>query len=231
MSYFFGSPNEGTRKPLRKGGKTKKRSHYPRAGRRVGGSGYVPTNGTTGTSLIGTGKTDTENFLRPTTAMKGGKLTSFYNVLIENLYSLNNSKFFAGFIMLIVNIGSKHITIDLSNSQESYIKYTLGRQILVFAILWMATRDIVVALILSCVFILFADYLFNENSKYCMFAGHGTELKDVIDADGDGKISEKEIQDAISILKKAHDKKIEQNKKSGAEDKDVKNTLVRENFM
>ena len=60
--------------------------------------------------------------------------------LIENLRSLNHSKFFAGIVMLTVNIGSKHITIDISKSQEAYVKYTLGRQILIFAILWMGTR-------------------------------------------------------------------------------------------
>ncbi len=67
--------------------------------------------------------------------------------------------------MLTLNISSKYVTLGLSTSQEEFLKYTLGRQILVFAILWMGTRDIVVALILTCVFILFADYLFNDNSN------------------------------------------------------------------
>ena len=123
--------------------------------------------------------------------------------LIENLRSLNHSKFFAGIVMLTVNIGSKHITIDISKSQEAYVKYTLGRQILIFAILWMGTRDIVIALILTCVFILLADYLFNENSKFCVLPDKYKQLHKLLDQDGDGKISEKEVNDAISILKKA----------------------------
>ena len=59
--------------------------------------------------------------------------------------------------------GSKYISLELSKTQEDYVKYTLGRQILVFAILWMGTRDIVIALLLTCVFIVFADYLLNDN--------------------------------------------------------------------
>ena len=94
------------------------------------------------------------------------KAQSSFDIFVEHLYALNNSKFFAGIIMLIMNIGSKYITLELSKSQEDYVKYTLGRQILVFAILWMGTRDIVVALVLTCVFIVFADYLLNDNSKY-----------------------------------------------------------------
>ena len=108
---------------------------------------------------------------------KGKKSKSVLQIFLDNLYSLNNSKFFAGFVMLTMNIGSKYISIELSDSQESYLKYTLGRQILVFAILWMGTRDIVVALILTCVFILFADYLFNENSKYCLMPSQMKDLE------------------------------------------------------
>ena len=151
--------------------------------------------------------------------------------IMENIYSLNNSKFFAGFVMLTMNIGSKYITIELSDSQESYIKYTLGRQILIFAILWMGTRDIVVALILTCVFILFADYLFNENSKYCLIPHHLNKLKNVIDTDGDGKISEKEVKDAIKILKKAHLKKLNKKSKSNQDDEIVSKGLIQENFI
>ena len=103
--------------------------------------------------------------------------SSIIKSFLEHIYSLNNSKFFAGFIMLIMNIGSKYVTIELSSSQESYLKYTLGRQLLIFAILWMGTRDIVVALILTCVFIFFADYLLNENSKYCLIPHHLNKLK------------------------------------------------------
>ena len=78
---------------------------------------------------------------------------------------LNDNKFFAGVIMLTMNIGSKYVAIELSKTQENYIKYSLGRQILVFAILWMGTRDIFTSLVLTAIFILLADYLFNENSK------------------------------------------------------------------
>ena len=35
---------------------------------------------------------------------------------------LNSSKFFAGIVMILLNIGSKYITIELSKSQSSIIK-------------------------------------------------------------------------------------------------------------
>ena len=50
---------------------------------------------------------------------------------------LNNSKFFAGLVMIMLNIGSKYVTIELSKSQEAYLKNSVGRQLLIFAISWM----------------------------------------------------------------------------------------------
>ena len=126
------------------------------------------------------------------------------------LASLNNSKFFAGIVMIMLNIGSKYITIELSKSQEAYLKYSLGRQLLIFSIAWMGTRDIVLSLILTAVFIILADYLFNEDSSFCILPNKFKELKHIIDKDGDGVISEKEINDALKVLDKANKQKSKQ---------------------
>tara|TARA_B100000424_G_C22648618_1_gene357858 strand:+ start:13 stop:498 length:486 start_codon:yes stop_codon:yes gene_type:complete len=151
-----------------------------------------------------------------------------WNIFVEHIYRLNSSKFFTGLVMLTLNIGSKYITLELSTSQEEYIKYTLGRQILVFAILWMGTRDIVTALILTCVFILFADYLFNDNSKYCVIPYSYTEKVN----DKESKpISQKEINDAIHVLKQARSQKQIASQKSDDRDFYIKKGLYKENFI
>lgn len=128
----------------------------------------------------------------------------------STLSSLNNSKFFAGIVMIMLNIGSKYITIELSKSQEAYLKYSLGRQLLIFSIAWMGTRDIILSLILTAVFIILADYLFNEDSYFCILPNRFKELKHTIDKDGDGVISEKEINDALKVLDKANKQKSKQ---------------------
>ena len=122
----------------------------------------------------------------------------------NTLTSLNNSKFFAGIVMIMLNIGSKYITIELSKSQEAYLKYSLGRQLLIFSIAWMGTRDIILSLILTAVFIILADYLFNEDSTFCILPNKFKELKNIVDKNGDGVISEKEVNDALKVLDKAN---------------------------
>jgi len=130
---------------------------------------------------------------------------------------LNDNKFFAGVIMLTMNIGSKYVSIELSKTQENYIKYSLGRQILVFAILWMGTRDIFTSLILTAIFILIADYLFNENSKYCLIPDKYKELEDKV-------VTTNEVNNAIHTLKLAQ-------KNKNAEDPQINNILYKENFI
>ena len=144
--------------------------------------------------------------------------------LFSGLKILNDSKFFAGLIILTMNIGSKYITVDLSKTQENYIKYSLGRQILIFAIIWMGTRDIVTSLIMTVIFILFADYLFNEHSRYCIIPEQYKELAIQVEAEKT-KVTQKEVNDAIQVLKLAH----KLNKKEDS--LNIENTLYKENFI
>ena len=43
------------------------------------------------------------------------------SVILEYLKALNNSKFFAGLVMIMLNIGSKYVTIELSKNREKVI--------------------------------------------------------------------------------------------------------------
>jgi hypothetical protein len=121
----------------------------------------------------------------------------------ENLASLNNSKFFAGLVMIMLNIGSKYITIELSKTQEEYLKNHVARQILIFSISWMGTRDILMSLALTAIFIIMTEFLFNENSKFCVIPLEYRKYKDVLDLNGDGVVTPDEIKKAEELLKKA----------------------------
>ena len=121
----------------------------------------------------------------------------------KHLASLNNSKFFAGLVMIMLNIGSKYITIELSKTQEEYLKNHVARQVLIFSISWMGTRDILMSLGLTAIFIVLTDFLFNENSKFCVIPMEYRKYKDVLDLNGDGVVTPDEIKKAEEILSKA----------------------------
>jgi hypothetical protein len=116
---------------------------------------------------------------------------------------LNNSKFFAGVVMILLNVGSKFITINFSKSTEEYLKFSLSKQLLVFSMAWMGTRDIYIALGLTAVFTILSDHLFNEESRLCIVPEKYRVLNKLLDSNGDGDITETEIAAAIAVLEKA----------------------------
>jgi hypothetical protein len=127
---------------------------------------------------------------------------------LNNVFSsVNNSKFFAGIMMLMVNIGSRYVTVKFSKSQEEYIKNQIAREFLIFSIIWMATRDVIISVIMTASFIILADYLFNENSKFCILPEKFKNLQYLIDSNNDGIITDEEIKKAEDILKKAKTQK------------------------
>lgn len=121
----------------------------------------------------------------------------------NHIMFLNNSKFFAGVVMILLNIGSKFISIQFSKSTEEYLKMNVTKQLLVFAMAWMGTRDIYTALVLTAVFTILSDHLFNEESPYCCVPQKFRILAKIIDENNDGVVSEQDINNAIAILEKA----------------------------
>lgn len=121
----------------------------------------------------------------------------------NHIMYLNNSKFFAGVVMILLNVGSKFISIQFSKSSEEYLKMTVTKQILVFSMAWMGTRDIYTALVLTAVFTVLSDHLFNEESPYCCVPEKYRVLSTLIDTNNDGDISQDEINNAITILENA----------------------------
>jgi len=125
----------------------------------------------------------------------------------HHIMYLNNSKFFAGIIMILLNVGSKFISIQFSKSTEEYMKYTVSKQLLVFSMAWMGTRDIYTALGLTAIFTILSEYLFNEESHLCIVPPQYRVLDKLVDENNDGTVSEPELSAAIAVLDKARKEK------------------------
>ena len=127
-------------------------------------------------------------------------------VIGQYLGYLNNSKFFAGLVMIMLNIGSKYITIELSKSQEQYLKNNIGRQLLIFAISWMGSRDILVAFALTAIFTILTEHLFNEKSALCIIPKQYRQYEHLLDLDKNNIVTQEEINKATEVLEKARKK-------------------------
>lgn len=149
----------------------------------------------------------------------GGKTTIFtplmngIGYMNSHIMYLNNSKFFAGIIMILLNVGSKFIAIQFSKSTEEYMKYTVSKQLLVFSMAWMGTRDIYTSLGLTAVFTILSDHLFNEESNLCIVPYQYRILHKLVDTNNDGNVNETELSAAIAVLEKAKRRKQRQGQK------------------
>ena len=156
---------------------------------------------------------------QPSLPQLGGKPTIFtplmngIGYINHHIMYLNNSKFFAGVIMILLNVGSKFITIQFSKSTEEYMKWSVSKQLLVFAMAWMGTRDIYAALGLTAVFTILSEYLFNEESSLCIVPQKYRVLEKLLDTDDDNVVSELELSAAVAVLEKAKREKQRKNQK------------------
>ena len=128
------------------------------------------------------------------------KITKYLN---NQVVQLNQSKIFAGVMIIILNVSSKYVNLKLSKSMESYLKHTFNRNILVFAISWMGTRDIYVALFMMLIFIIFVDYIFNEESPFCCLPEQFTDYHVSLLDSSKNTLTTEEIKKAEEILEKA----------------------------
>jgi|TARA_B110000285_G_scaffold203207_1_gene239126 hypothetical protein len=127
---------------------------------------------------------------------------TWVTLINDQVHVLNNSKIFAGIMIIILNISSRFVNIKLSKTIESYLKHSFSKQILVFAIAWMGSRDIYIALTIAILFIILTEFILNEESSYCCLSESFQNYHLNLDKDGDGVISKDEIEQAQKILEK-----------------------------
>lgn len=136
------------------------------------------------------------------TAQVSAQLSIFQRIR-EQFRFINESKLMIGVLMILMNVAAKYVDFKFSKTQEQILRNGLAREIIIFAVAFMGTRDILLSVILTASFMLLAQVLFNEKSEYCIIPNHMQKLAALIDVNKDGKISLEEERRAIDILEKA----------------------------
>jgi len=154
----------------------------------------------------------TGNKQTKTSKLKGiyGSLENLFSYLNNAVLNVNNSKLFAGLMIITLNISSKFVSVKLSPSMEAYLKYTFSRNILIFAIVWIGTREIYVSIFITFVFIVCVDYLFNENSWVCCLPEQFTDYhKSLLE-----NVSEEDYIKSLTTVEKYKKQKNEKTKEN-----------------
>jgi hypothetical protein len=89
-------------------------------------------------------------------------------MFVEQLLVMNGNKWIAGIAMLLVNLGAKHIQGDLSKTHEMILSNEYIKKLIIFALFFMATRDIITAFILTLIYIFIIDGILHGDRKFCI---------------------------------------------------------------
>jgi|LauGreDrversion4_2_1035121.scaffolds.fasta_scaffold05480_6 hypothetical protein len=85
------------------------------------------------------------------------------------LTELATSKVFNGMMMLIMNVGGKYLPMELpQNLDKLFVNFKFMRYLVIFALCFMATRDVKMALFLALILIIVFKFVMNESSMFCL---------------------------------------------------------------
>jgi hypothetical protein len=122
-----------------------------------------------------------------------------FDIFMKNI---ETNKLLIGVFMIFMNIGSRYIELKLTKGQEMILK-NIAREVLIFTIAFVATKDLILSFIITCIFIVLANFVFNEKCKFCILPDKYKKLASLLDTNKDNIISENEINKAYDTLKKA----------------------------
>lgn len=105
----------------------------------------------------------------PTAALGAVAAAPVLDPLDALLMTINSNPYFIGVMMILLNLGGRFLALEVTKGQEQFFQNAWVRRFLIFVVLFMGTRNVLVAFWMTIVIVLLIGYLFNENSSLCLF--------------------------------------------------------------
>ena len=105
-------------------------------------------------------------------------------------HTLNHNIYFVGITMVILNIGSRYVIQDLSKVQNKILSSWIFKKISLFAMFFVATKNVIISFLLMTGYVLLINVLFNDKSQFCVLPQSFKEM----DLDNDGILSAAELK-------------------------------------
>jgi hypothetical protein len=138
---------------------------------------------------------------------------------IEQVFlALNTNPYFIGLMMLLLNLGGRFIGMEISKEQEKIFVNPWVRRALIFTVLFVATRNVFVALIMTVFVLLFLSFLFNENSDLYLWGSQKKPTEQKGDAPAQGMTPEE--TEIFRRLNEKYQRVYGANKKEGEEEEE-----------
>ena len=99
--------------------------------------------------------------------------------LTSTILFVNTNPYIIGLFMLLLNLGGRFLSMELTKKQEEFLQSRWLRPFLFFTVIFIATRNLAAAFWVTILFFLIVWVIANENSPYCMipsWCGHNIDV-------------------------------------------------------
>jgi hypothetical protein len=94
------------------------------------------------------------------------KEQSYMDTILHQIQDMNMNPYLLGIAYITLNLGSRFFVMSVSPGQEAFLQNMLFRPILLFAIMFIGTRNLIVAFWMTLLILLCLHFLLNENSSW-----------------------------------------------------------------
>ena len=88
--------------------------------------------------------------------------------------SLNTNPYLIGTLMLLLNLGGRFLSMELTKKQEEFLQQRWLRPLIFFTVIFVATRNLAVAFWMTLGLFLILWVVANEASPFCLVPGWRT---------------------------------------------------------
>ena len=92
--------------------------------------------------------------------------------ILMSIQDINMNPYLLGVAYILLNLGGRFMVLSVSPAQEAFLQNIVFRPLLLFAIMFIGTRNLVVAFWLTLVVILVLHYFLNEQSDWYLLKDH-----------------------------------------------------------
>lgn len=103
--------------------------------------------------------------MAPSTPAQATTMTMTDSIL-EGIQNINMNPYVLGLAYILLNLGGRFMVLSVTPAQEAFLQNIVFRPLLLFAIMFIGTRNLVVAFWLTLIIIFLLHYAFNENSSW-----------------------------------------------------------------
>ena len=111
---------------------------------------------------------------------------------------INQNKIVWGVSMLLLQFGARFVLGDLGKAHEVMLSHDITKKLVVMAMFFVATRDIVVSFILTIAYIVIVDGILHEDRQFSLVP---SVVRQKIAQDVAGKIPKEDYKKAKDIVK------------------------------